>query len=297
MWRHPHSKSKGGGGVIGRSRSRTLCIGLLKGGTKLLKGGTKSWGWATGGGGVRPPPPPTPPLATGLLGLAYTDGERSTRDGKLYRPTVRRCRPIDRAVMFSGRIAHLYVPIYCQIWSKLVHPYKYNLMALFFLTEWGAFQPQTPLNYSHISMLGLKVSDVGSNFVCVCGGGGCPRVGQQQTTLHVGLYRAYMCMLCGYECPLRFTSLKVKPAWPGGSAVSGGGGSVTPMGAREKYIFCRPKLNARPPEGRDSLEAVTPPPPSSTSGYGPGPGGGEANAPPPPRPLFHCLELLEQNRV
>ena len=38
-------------GVIGPSRSCTLCIGLLKGGTKLLKGGTKSWGWATGGGG------------------------------------------------------------------------------------------------------------------------------------------------------------------------------------------------------------------------------------------------------
>ena len=37
--------------MIGPSRSCTLCIGLLKGGTKLLKGGTKSWGWATGGGG------------------------------------------------------------------------------------------------------------------------------------------------------------------------------------------------------------------------------------------------------
>ena len=51
--------------MIGRSRSRTLCIGLLKGGTKLLKGGTKLlkggtnfWGWATGGGVVRPPDPP-----------------------------------------------------------------------------------------------------------------------------------------------------------------------------------------------------------------------------------------------
>ena len=34
-------------------------------GTKLLKGGTKSLGWATGGGGLRPP------LATGLLVVVF----------------------------------------------------------------------------------------------------------------------------------------------------------------------------------------------------------------------------------
>ena len=36
-----------------------------KGGTKLLKGGTKSLGWATGGGHPTPPPPPPPGYGPG----------------------------------------------------------------------------------------------------------------------------------------------------------------------------------------------------------------------------------------
>ena len=69
VWRHPHSKSKGGG-VIGRPRSRTLCIGFAKGWNKIL--GMGNWGGSSDPPPPRPRPPPPPWLrawfSTGLGG-------------------------------------------------------------------------------------------------------------------------------------------------------------------------------------------------------------------------------------